>query len=1370
MAPKRKKKVDPSRYAVSSTVKVSAKTEEQLKAAVVPEENRASPKAVEGSLKVPLKRVRLVQRVLNRLLSDGFTAAQIKKATEGALCEEKRGTSWMASEGGVEETLLDRLCFDVRPLPRVFATGEYVAESTARIVVHRNPVPSPAPQTRDAAPRPLRTVAEVKAEKALEDERLAKAAAARAAVNEGSSTDSESDDPLAGCAYLAQPSERDKQRARKGGKKQMQKPAAKVSSPPPAPDTRDIQLSDIVDLPLDGDREAVLQSLYACYLGLKEAVAEAKKARDIPSQQVGGRKIKVVKAAFEELCGVTVDQYEKDQCQEDDDDDAFGLFDDLQVQSLLDTPDPYPIKKLPDPSSSAVEELCGALGMKGGGAANRGAHAPWGLLGRVCSRTACTQPVYHKSSGTVTFSKGRAAYQHHAPDDLGSSDPDDYFSFHGVAKHASALRDGEQQFAAVVALFNLTREGGEVVSHSPLQGLAPFLFVFFDHDAWRDGWLKLLRHAEAEKLPSSNLAEELATILEARHRTADPTPLAAEQGVLNRKGDLPCAAGDPLTDEQRRVGEAMKQELATHVRSKGNKLYPKRQALPAYQLADQLHSSLGGDQDFCVVAGETGSGKTTQVPQLILDSMTEMGLGGITQIVCTQPRRIAAVSVAERVAEERGGVAGGRVGYHVRFDAQASKETKLLYCTTGILLRKLVADPLLSSVSHAIVDEVHERSLQGDFAIALLRRASQLRREQGLRPLKLVLMSATADTAMFSSYLFGCPILTAPGRTFPVQDFYLEDVYEQVGYVLDPQSAPSLEKDVSLRSKHRNRVLSCSEEIREEVDVIDAVDWQTSPPNPSYRDDLYTGYSVTTRRNLAHLNEMETDYEGVVAVIDYIESRVHEGEFEQGAILVFLAGIADIRAVASLLSSGRCRRPSVERVVIPLHSSVPPETQRLAFVRQREKEQKIVVATNIAETSVTVEDVVYVIDTGKAKVAQYDQQSQITTLKESWISKASAKQRAGRAGRVREGICFRMYTSHRHASFAAQEEPEVLRTSLTSICLQTLVLGSDLELVQSLVQPPPQEKIDATMHELQAVGAVRGMEVTVLGHHLARLPLDVRVGKLLLASVLFSVVSPALTAAAVLSSKSPFLKTATSATKAALLPDSVSDFALYVEAYRGYTAACSEGRQAVAAYCRKHSLDPRSMEAITDTREQLARCLSDSGVLASDPFSPTAPCNRNATKSAVLDAALCYALHPNVAVLSDDEEKADRGILVSRGTELRIHRESMARQGVGKKGRHLVYQHLMALGKGTVCATECALVNPVLLFLFASSLTILHRKRCAVVDDWLGITVPAQLAVIAKRLKPSVDEALVSLLSGVDPDKALLDPLVAFIVANGSPG
>ncbi|KVH88553.1 Helicase, C-terminal, partial [Cynara cardunculus var. scolymus] len=478
-----------------------------------------------------------------------------------------------------------------------------------------------------------------------------------------------------------------------------------------------------------------------------------------------------------------------------------------------------------------------------------------------------------------------------------------------------------------------------------------------------------------------------------------------------------------------------------------------RSALPIAELkGDILH--LLKENDVLVICGETGCGKTTQVPQFILDDMIEEEHGGLCNIVCTQPRRIAAISVAERVADERcessPGSKDSLVGYQVRLDSARNERTKLLFCTTGILLRMIVtltgidkegdlqptgmktmfvdedkadgnlanvltfkttmngtissatmkmiempralipcggADDLFvgnksfADITHVIVDEVHERSLLGDFLLIILKNYIEKQAAQSTQKLKVILMSATVDSQLFSHYFGDCPVIHAQGRTHPVVSHFLEDIHENIDYRLASDSPASLRSDTPKQKgaavdNHRgkkNLVLSA---------WGDESVLSKGYTNPYYVPENYQAYSEQTQQNLKKLNEDVIDYDLLEDLICHIDET-----YPGGAILVFLPGVSEIHTLLDKLAASYQFRGQASEWLLPLHSSIASSDQKKVFLRPPDDIRKrfhgvaplrqyldgtVIIATNIAETSITIDDVVYVIDCGKHKENRYN--------------------------------------------------------------------------------------------------------------------------------------------------------------------------------------------------------------------------------------------------------------------------------------------------------------------------------------------------------------------------------------------------------------
>ncbi len=399
-----------------------------------------------------------------------------------------------------------------------------------------------------------------------------------------------------------------------------------------------------------------------------------------------------------------------------------------------------------------------------------------------------------------------------------------------------------------------------------------------------------------------------------------------------------------------------------------------RESLPICAIRAELAAALGA-HDALVVCGETGCGKTTQVPQYVLDDATLRG--DECSVIVTQPRRVAAISIAERVAFERGeagpGAVGAHVGYQVRNEAALTSSTRLLFCTTGILLRRLHGDALLAGTTHVILDEVHERSMDVDLLLTLLRDLPARRGAAGMPPLKLVLMSATINAAMFSAYLGGCPVLSAEGRTFPVTPHYLEDVYELTGYLLPPDS-PAAFRATQRRGRQPAAARSDTKEGRLLREGWGDEDADAAALNPGYEASAYAQFSERTRISLSRVNEEVLDFE----LLEELLAVIHESR-GPGAVLVFMPGIREVEALHARLTA--TRRFSGDGVcILPLHSALSSAEQRRVFQPTRRGARKVVIATNIAETSLTLEDVVFVIDTGRQKCRQYNPKRGITSL------------------------------------------------------------------------------------------------------------------------------------------------------------------------------------------------------------------------------------------------------------------------------------------------------------------------------------------------------------------------------------------------------
>ena len=466
-------------------------------------------------------------------------------------------------------------------------------------------------------------------------------------------------------------------------------------------------------------------------------------------------------------------------------------------------------------------------------------------------------------------------------------------------------------------------------------------------------------------------------------------------------------------------------------------------------------------------------------------------------------------------------------------------------------------------------------SIDTDFLLIVLR-SLLIRRPE----LKVVLMSATVDAARFSRYLNDAPILTVPGRTFPVQTRYLEDAIELTHYVGNSETSKS--------------------SYVSDDDNDDGVTDKTGIPAK------LSGYSSATRNVLSKYDEYMIDYN---LVIQLIESIVYEPQLSRfsNAILVFLPGIAEIRQLNDMLVG----HPSLDAnwLIYPLHSTISSEDQQAAFHIPPVGVRKIVLATNIAETGVTIPDITCVIDTGKHKEMRFDERRQLSRLTQSFISRANAKQRRGRAGRVQEGLAFHLFTKYRHDNLMAdQQTPEMLRLSLQDLVMRTKIckLGDIETTLSQALDPPSSKNIRRAIDALIEVDALTsGEELTPLGRQLAKLPLDAHLGKLVLLASTFACVDAAITIAAILSSKSPFLTPFGARQRAdaarLVFKKGDSDLLTTYNAYRSWRAVCSSRGRSEQQFCHENFLSPQNLGNIEDLKAQLLSSLVEAGFLQLSP-------------------------------------------------------------------------------------------------------------------------------------------------------------------------
>uniref|UniRef100_A0AAX7SL58 ATP-dependent RNA helicase DHX29 n=1 Tax=Astatotilapia calliptera TaxID=8154 RepID=A0AAX7SL58_ASTCA len=777
------------------------------------------------------------------------------------------------------------------------------------------------------------------------------------------------------------------------------------------------------------------------------------------------------------------------------------------------------------------------------------------------------------------------------------------------------------------------------------------------------------------------------------------------------------------------------------------KLQAEREQLPVFQHRHRVLEALQR-HPVVVVAGETGSGKSTQIPQFLLEDLLTGGTAAQPcNIVVTQPRRISAMSLACRVSQELGcedgpGSKSSLCGYQIRMENQSGDWTRLLYCTTGVLLRKLQHDRHLTSLTHIIVDEVHERSVQSDFLLTILKDVVMKRSD-----LQLILMSATVDCDKFSNYFNRCPVISIPGRTFPVEVFHLEDIVEQTGYVL--------EKD----SEYSQKILEEEEEVtisvtqkggktlqHQEVIVRDSSSgWDLGP-------DL-DHFSSRTRHVLQYMNPNKINMDLLVDLIDYLDKAPQFVDVD-GAILVFLPGLAHIQQLFDLLSSDKRFRDKTRYRIVALHSTLSSKDQAAAFTVPPSGVRKIVLSTNIAETGVTIPDVVFVIDTGKTKENKYHESSQMSSLVETFISKASALQRQGRAGRVRNGFCFRLYPKYRFDIFMDYSIPEILRVPLEELCLHIMKCqyGSPEDFLSRALDAPQPQSVSNAVNLLRKIGACHPDDhiLTPLGHHLASLPVNVKIGKMLIYGAILGCLEPIAIIAAAITEKSPFFtpmnrKEEANLAKAALAIANSDHLTIY-NAYLGWKNSQTDGSRGEMSYCRKHFLNRTALITIEDVKRELMKMMEQVGFWSSRSSSSSSLKPQAASMSkqqiSVLNAVLTAGLYDNVArVLCtpsvDVLERVACTVETPQG-KAQVHFSSVNRN-LQTHG-WLLYQEKVKYTK--IYLRDTTLISPFPMLLFGGDIDVQHRERLITLDGWIHFQAPVRIGVIFKHLRRLMDSLL----------------------------
>ncbi|KAA0719378.1 ATP-dependent RNA helicase A [Triplophysa tibetana] len=699
-----------------------------------------------------------------------------------------------------------------------------------------------------------------------------------------------------------------------------------------------------------------------------------------------------------------------------------------------------------------------------------------------------------------------------------------------------------------------------------------------------------------------------------------------------------------------------------------------RSQLPVKNFEKEIMSAIHNNP-VVIIRGATGCGKTTQVPQYILDEFIHRGNASDCNIVVTQPRRISAVSVSERVSFERAEEVGKSCGYSVRFESMLPRpHASILFCTVGVLLRKLESG--IRGISHVIVDEIHERDLNSDFLLVVLRDVIQTYPD-----VRVILMSATIDTTMFREYFFNCPVIEVHGRAHAVQEYFLEDCIQMTQFIPPPMDRKRKDKDEDGGvDEEVNCNVMCGPE-----------------------------YSPETKRAMAQLNEKETPFELIEALLN----RQYR--------------------------------------ILPLHSQIPREEQRRVFEPVPDDVTKVILSTNIAETSITINDVVYVIDSCKQKVKLFTSHNNMTNYATVWASKTNLEQRKGRAGRVRPGFCFHLCSKARFEKLETHMTPEIFRTPLHEVALsiKLLRLGAIGQFLSKAIEPPPLDAVIEAEHTLRELDALdTNDELTPLGRILAKLPIEPRLGKMMIMGCILNVGDAACTISAASCFPEPFINEGKRLgfVHRNFAGTRFSDHVALLSVFQAWDEVRMGGEDAEIRFCEHKRLNMPTLRMTWEAKVQLKDILVNEGFpeecLMNQIFNNVGPDNN----LDVVISLLTFGSYPNVCY-----HKEKRKILTTEGRNALIHKSSVncpfTSQDMKYPSPFFVFGE--KIRTRAISAKAMTLVSPLQLILFGSK-KITSNGDIVELDEWIKFRIHHDVAAGVVALRAAFEALVVEVTK--DPE------------------